>query len=85
MSVSTLHNTNFPLYTVSVLDKDHFVVAGGGGSAKTGVPNALVRCHFLIWLLDNKYHRFKMSNNTLIPPPLPTDTHANIPLITLHT
>lgn len=43
MSAVTLHTTNFPLYTVDVLDKDHFVVAGGGGSAKTGVPNALVR------------------------------------------
>jgi hypothetical protein len=42
MSAVTLHTTNFPLYTVNVLDKDHFVVAGGGGSAKTGVPNALV-------------------------------------------
>ncbi|XP_028406368.1 prolactin regulatory element-binding protein-like [Dendronephthya gigantea] len=41
MSAVTLHTTNFPLYTVDVLDKDHFVVAGGGGSAKTGVPNAL--------------------------------------------
>ena len=44
MSAVTLHTTNFPLYTVNVLDEDHFVVAGGGGSAKTGVPNALVRC-----------------------------------------
>ena len=42
MSATTLLNTNFPLYTVDILDKDHFVIAGGGGSAKTGVPNALV-------------------------------------------
>ena len=42
MSALTLQKTNFPLYTVDVLDKDHFVIAGGGGSAKTGVPNALV-------------------------------------------
>ena len=49
MSARTLHTTNFPLYTVNVLDKDHFVVAGGGGSAKTGVPNALVwLCTFVI-------------------------------------
>ena len=52
MSAVTLHTTNFPLYTVNVLDKDHFVVAGGGGSAKTGVPNALV------WLFNRCYSSF---------------------------
>lgn len=41
MSFTTLETTNFPLYAVSVLDKDHFLIAGGGGAAKTGVPNAL--------------------------------------------
>ncbi|XP_046851204.1 prolactin regulatory element-binding protein-like isoform X2 [Xenia sp. Carnegie-2017] len=41
MSAVTLVKTNFPLYTVNVLDTNHFIVAGGGGSAKTGVPNAL--------------------------------------------
>jgi prolactin regulatory element-binding protein len=49
MSAVTLHTTNFPLYTVNVLDKNHFVVAGGGGSAKTGVPNALVWCSAVIY------------------------------------
>lgn len=42
MSFTTLETTNFPLYAVNVLDKDHFLIAGGGGAAKTGVPNALV-------------------------------------------
>lgn len=41
MSFTTLETTNFPLYAVNVLDRDHFLIAGGGGSAKTGVPNAL--------------------------------------------
>ena len=42
MSFTTLETTNFPLYAVNVLDREHFSIAGGGGAAKTGVPNALV-------------------------------------------
>ena len=34
--------TDFPLYTVRVLGDRHFFVAGGGGQAKTGIPNAIV-------------------------------------------
>lgn len=49
MSFTTLETTNFPLYAVNVLDKDHFLIAGGGGAAKTGVPNALV-CVFALYL-----------------------------------
>ena len=49
MSFTTLETTNFPLYAVNVLDKDHFLIAGGGGAAKTGVPNALV-CIFDLYL-----------------------------------
>ncbi|KAJ7386989.1 hypothetical protein OS493_003951 [Desmophyllum pertusum] len=41
MSFTTLETTNFPLYAVNVLDREHFLIAGGGGAAKTGVPNAL--------------------------------------------
>ncbi|EDO50066.1 predicted protein [Nematostella vectensis] len=41
MAATTLDTTNFPLYAVNVLDKDHILVAGGGGAAKTGVPNAM--------------------------------------------
>ncbi|XP_005098336.1 prolactin regulatory element-binding protein [Aplysia californica] len=36
-----LAHTNFPLYTVQSLDERHFLVAGGGGQAKTGVANAV--------------------------------------------
>lgn len=33
---------NFPLYAVKMLTDRHFVVAGGGGAAKTGVANGFV-------------------------------------------
>ena len=36
---------DFPLYTLQFIDDKHFLVAGGGGGAKTGIPNAVeVRC-----------------------------------------
>ncbi|KXJ12602.1 prolactin regulatory element-binding protein [Exaiptasia diaphana] len=41
MSFTTLDTTNFPLYAVDVLDGNYFLIAGGGGSARTGVPNCL--------------------------------------------
>lgn len=34
--------SGFPLYTIGTLGGGEFYVAGGGGQAKTGVPNALV-------------------------------------------
>ncbi|GAB1610747.1 prolactin regulatory element-binding protein-like [Argonauta hians] len=40
MASALLARTNFPLYTIRALDENHFLVAGGGGSSKTGVPNA---------------------------------------------
>ena len=39
----TLGTTDFPLYTLRMVGDRHFLVAGGGGAAKTGVPNAMVR------------------------------------------
>ncbi|BFY99261.1 hypothetical protein BsWGS_02301 [Bradybaena similaris] len=36
-----LAHTDFPLYTVRSLDERHFLVAGGGGQAKTGIANAI--------------------------------------------
>lgn len=39
----TIAQTDFPLYTVRFVGDRHFLAAGGGGAAKTGVPNALVR------------------------------------------
>lgn len=35
-------NTDFPLYAVRMLGERHFVIAGGGGQAKTGIPNSMV-------------------------------------------
>ena len=37
-----LFSTNFPLYAIAITPGGHVVVAGGGGAAKTGVPNAIV-------------------------------------------
>ena len=57
MSFTTLETTNFPLYAVNVLDKDHFLIAGGGGAAKTGVPNALV-CIFALYLFTLIFYKY---------------------------
>ena len=37
-----LAQSAFPLYAVQALGSSHFIVAGGGGQAKTGIPNAVV-------------------------------------------
>ncbi|KAK7604151.1 hypothetical protein V9T40_004424 [Parthenolecanium corni] len=37
-----LDRLKFPLYSVQFLTSRHLLVSGGGGSAKTGVPNAIV-------------------------------------------
>lgn len=48
-----LARVNFPLYSVEMLTSRHVLVAGGGGSAKTGVANGFVShpkttfCYFL--------------------------------------
>ena len=46
---------NFPLYTIVSLGDGEFSVAGGGGQARTGVPNAIVR----------EIHRMFVSRTTL--------------------
>lgn len=53
MPFTTLETTNFPLYAVNVLDREHFLIAGGGGAAKTGVPNALVCIKFVFTVCPN--------------------------------
>ncbi|XP_065061940.1 prolactin regulatory element-binding protein-like [Rhopilema esculentum] len=40
MATTLLDTTNFPIYAINILSEDHFVVAGGGGASKTGIPNA---------------------------------------------
>lgn len=37
-----LARVNFPLYSIEMLTSRHVLVAGGGGSAKTGVANGFV-------------------------------------------
>lgn len=39
--MSGLCRLDYPIYACGVLDDNHIVVAGGGGAAKTGVPNAV--------------------------------------------
>lgn len=41
-----LARVNFPLYTVEMLTSRHVLVAGGGGSSKTGVANGFVSAGF---------------------------------------
>ena len=33
--------TEFPLYSIQCFGGQHMVVAGGGGAAKTGIPNVI--------------------------------------------
>ncbi|CAD5124273.1 DgyrCDS12565 [Dimorphilus gyrociliatus] len=40
MASLCLSETNFPIYSVKRFHERYFMVAGGGGHAKTGVPNA---------------------------------------------
>lgn len=44
----TLASTDFPLYAISLVGDRHVLVAGGGGSAKTGVANSIVRLTALL-------------------------------------
>ncbi|KAL4236549.1 hypothetical protein ACF0H5_004934 [Mactra antiquata] len=37
----SIAKSNFPMYVVKALGERHFLVAGGGGQAKTGVSNAI--------------------------------------------
>ena len=39
---------NYPLYCCQCLDIEAFLVAGGGGAAKTGVRNAVVNKLYII-------------------------------------
>lgn len=41
MGSKTLFATDYPIYTIKPFGKRRVVVTGGGGSAKTGVPNVL--------------------------------------------
>lgn len=47
MTTYNLDETSFPLYGIQAINASMFVVAGGGGSAKTGVKNAIVCILFI--------------------------------------
>lgn len=49
-----LARVNFPLYSVEMLTSRHVLVAGGGGSSKTGVANGFVS-GFLFSKFFNNY------------------------------
>ena len=36
-----LARLDFPPYAIKVISERHFMIAGGGGSSKTGVPNCV--------------------------------------------
>ena len=40
--MAALLSTDFPIYSIGCISEDVFYVAGGGGKAKTGIPNAIV-------------------------------------------
>ena len=42
MTTVNLDQTSFPLFGIQSINHELFVVAGGGGAAKTGVKNAIV-------------------------------------------
>lgn len=46
-----LDRLKFPLYSVHFLTSRHLLVSGGGGSAKTGITNAIVSDFVIICLI----------------------------------
>ena len=40
--MSAICKVNYPLYCCQCLDNEAFLIAGGGGAAKTGVRNSVV-------------------------------------------
>jgi len=44
----TIAQTDFPLYSIRLVGDRHFLAAGGGGAAKTGIANALVRLAYYL-------------------------------------
>lgn len=55
---TVIAKSDFPMYTINVLDERHFLVAGGGGQAKTGVSNAVVRVVFHLYVLELNFQMF---------------------------
>lgn len=51
--MSSLFTADFPPYTIFPLREGKYYIAGGGGTSKTGVPNALVSWNNLLTVLIN--------------------------------
>ena len=51
--MSSLFTSDFPPYTIFPLREGEYYIAGGGGTSKTGVPNALVSELQLPQVLNN--------------------------------
>ena len=47
--------TDFPIYLVQYLSAENFLIAGGGGHAKTGVSNAIVGIVYYVFMLNFHY------------------------------
>ena len=62
-SKKSLLCTDFPLYSVQCFGGQHFIAAGGGGAAKTGIPNAIEA--FEITHLDKYRCEYEGLNRTL--------------------
>lgn len=58
--MTALIREGFPLYCCGTLDDQHVVVAGGGGAAKTGVPNAIVSWSLLACYHTDTSYRFTL-------------------------
>lgn len=56
-----LARVNFPLYSIEMVSNRHCLVAGGGGSAKTGVANGFVR--IFIYIACVVYYNVKVERN----------------------
>lgn len=75
---SLLARVNFPLYTLQMLTSRHILVAGGGGSAKTGVANGFVGTPLTYFMphitfcfsFARKYLKYHMMEIVLLPKKL---------------
>jgi len=58
---NVIFETPFPIYCVKTVGDRHFLVAGGGGQAKTGVPN-----HVEIFLFDVHENSWDLLRTTIL-------------------
>lgn len=61
-----LARVNFPLYSIEMLTSRHVLVAGGGGSSKTGVANGFVSINSLSITIRCTFFNTNEPFNTMI-------------------